>query len=70
MNSCLLYTSNLPCAWALHDKDVYTQSAFDAYVKKHEGTLPDWMPGDLKKPQDVYKRQCLWAAAWNTTDGW
>ena len=41
---------NLPCAWALHDKDVYTQAAFDAYVKKHEGTLPDWMPGDLKKP--------------------
>lgn len=41
---------NLPCAWALHDKDVYSQAAFDAYVKKHEGTLPDWMPGDLKKP--------------------
>lgn len=41
---------NLPCAWALHDKDVYTQAAFDAYVKKHEGTLPDLMPGDLKKP--------------------
>lgn len=39
---------NLPCAWALHDKDVYSQAAFDAYVKKHEGTLPDWMPGDLK----------------------
>lgn len=41
---------NLPCAWALHDKDVYSQAAFDAYVKKHDGTLPDWMPGDLKKP--------------------
>ena len=41
---------NLPCAWALHDKDVHTQAAFDDYVKKHEGTLPDWMPGDLKKP--------------------
>ena len=41
---------NLPCAWALHDKDVHTQAAFDAYVKKHDGTLPDWMPGDLKKP--------------------
>ena len=41
---------NLPCAWALHDKDVYSQAAFDDYVKKHEGTLPDWMPGDLKKP--------------------
>ena len=27
---------NLPCAWALHDKDVYSQAAFDAYVKKHE----------------------------------
>ena len=25
---------NLPCAWALHDKDVYSQAAFDAYVKK------------------------------------
>ena len=24
---------NLPCAWALHDKDVYSQAAFDAYVK-------------------------------------
>ncbi|MDD6391516.1 MAG: hypothetical protein PUG28_04195 [Gemmiger formicilis] len=41
---------NLPCAWALHDKDVYSQASFDAYVKKHEGELPDWMPGDLKKP--------------------
>ena len=40
----------LPCAWALLDKDVYSQAAFDAYVKKHDGTLPDWMPGDLKKP--------------------
>ena len=29
---------------------MYSQAAFDAYVKKHEGTLPDWMPGDLKKP--------------------
>lgn len=41
---------NLPCAWALHDKDVYSQASFDAYVKKHEGEPPDWMPGDLKKP--------------------
>ena len=41
---------NLPCAWALHDKDVHSQASFDAYVKKHEGEPPDWMPGDLKKP--------------------
>ena len=41
---------NLPCAWALHDKDVHSQASFDAYVKKHEGEAPDWMPGDLKKP--------------------
>ena len=41
---------NLPCAWALHDKDVFSQASFDAYVKKHEGEPPDWMPGDLKKP--------------------
>ena len=38
---------NLPCAWALHDKDVHSQASFDAYVKKHEGEPPDWMPGDL-----------------------
>lgn len=44
---------NLPCAWALHDKDVYSQAAFDAYVKKHEGTLPDWMPGDLKTARSL-----------------
>lgn len=41
---------NLPCAWALHDKDVHSLASFDSYVKKHEGEPPDWMPGDLKKP--------------------
>lgn len=41
---------NLPCAWALHDKDVWTQGAFDSYLKRHNGELPEWKPGDLKKP--------------------
>ncbi len=39
---------NYPCAWALHDKDVYTQGAYDNHVAKH-GTPPDWKVGDIKK---------------------
>lgn len=41
---------NFPCAWALHDKDVRLQEDFDKYVKNHDGKLPDWKVGDLKKP--------------------
>lgn len=41
---------NLPCAWALHDKDQHTQAEYDAYISKHNGEKPDWKPGDLKKP--------------------
>lgn len=41
---------NLPCAWALHDKDVYSQASYDSYIKKHDGEKPEWLPGDVKKP--------------------
>ena len=41
---------NLPCAWALHDKDVYSQASYDSYIKKHDGEKPEWQPGDVKKP--------------------
>lgn len=40
---------NLPCAWALHDKDTYSEAAYD-YHKKKYGEPPEWKPGDLKKP--------------------
>lgn len=42
--------ANFPCAWALHDKDTYTQGDFEKYISKHEGQAPEWKPGDLKKP--------------------
>ena len=42
--------TNFPCAWALHDKDIYTQEDFVNYAKKHDGETPEWKPGDLKKP--------------------
>ena len=25
---------NFPCAWALHDKDVHTEKAYQAYIEK------------------------------------
>ena len=28
--------ANFPCAWALHDKDTYTQGEFERYTSKHE----------------------------------
>ncbi|MCO7111149.1 hypothetical protein NIA69_21060 [Gemmiger formicilis] len=31
---------NLPCAWALHDKDVHMQAAFDDYVKSMRARFP------------------------------
>ena len=40
---------NFPCAWALHDKDVHTEKAYQAYIEKN-GEPPEWRPGDLKKP--------------------
>lgn len=40
---------NFPCAWALHDKDVHTEKAYQAYIEKN-GEPPEWQPGDLKKP--------------------
>ena len=40
---------NFPCAWALHDKDKYSQAAYDAHMKKFNAP-PEWKPGDLKKP--------------------
>ena len=40
---------NFPCAWALHDKDVHTEKAYQAYIDKN-GEPPEWQPGDLKKP--------------------
>ncbi len=41
---------NLPCAWALHDKDTYSEAEFLRYAEKHDGNCPEWKPGDLKKP--------------------
>lgn len=41
--------THLPCAWALHDQDVYTQADYDKRLKK-DGEPPDFKPGDLKKP--------------------
>ena len=42
--------NNLPCAWAYHDKDTWSEAAFIKYAKEHDGNCPDWQPGDLKKP--------------------
>lgn len=39
---------NLPCAWALHDKDVWSQEDYDKYLKKN-GQPPEWKVKDLKK---------------------
>ncbi len=41
--------THFPCAWALHDKDTYTQSDYDKRLQK-DGVPPDFKPGDLKKP--------------------
>lgn len=42
--------ANWPCAWALHDKDVYSEQEFLDYAKRHDGTCPTWQIGDLKPP--------------------
>ena len=44
---------NFPCAWALHDKDVHTEKAYQAYIEKN-GEPPEWRPGDLKNKAYVY----------------
>lgn len=42
--------NNYPCAWALHDKDTYSEANFKKYAKEHDGNCPSWNIGDLKKP--------------------
>lgn len=42
--------NNYPCAWALHDKDTYSEESYKKYAKDHDGDCPDWNIGDLKKP--------------------
>lgn len=41
--------THLQCAWALHDKDTYSEKDFNKYVKAN-GKEPEWKAGDLKKP--------------------
>lgn len=33
-----------------HDCDFYMQSDYDEWMLKHDGKIPDWFIGDLKKP--------------------
>ena len=41
--------NNYPCAWALHDKDTYSEASYKKYAKDHGGDCPEWNIGDLKK---------------------
>lgn len=36
--------------YILHDSDVYTEDKLEEYKLKHNGELPDWKPGEIKKP--------------------
>lgn len=35
--------------YILHDRDFWTQSEYDHYLKEHEGDTPNWSVGDHKK---------------------
>ena len=42
--------TNFPCAWALHDKDVWHQSDLDRWNRQHSDMPFPYRVGELKKP--------------------